>query len=121
MKRISVVFALLTLAILLTACSKLELAPCKDSDALDNFAMRHTPYVNATSDSEEQLDKLQKEVNAQRMWAEKLPDYCQRAAYIKWLDVADYSIQRGHKERARERAQQEFESNHTIPIFKEKP
>jgi hypothetical protein len=91
---------------------------CRHCGEMDSFAMRNTPYINSYFTSEERLDREEKEVQAQREWAQKLMDTCQRKHYLKWLGLADWCIARGREEANRQKKQAEYERTQYIPTYR---
>ena len=72
-------------------------------------------------DSETTLQYVEQRIAVTRSWAETLSDYCERRAYLKWMDHWTESVVEARKDRAEDERMEKVAEEKTKPPKMTKP
>ena len=76
----------------ISGCDRVTCADENSRAALRNLNANGTWMYVFDNDTEATFQHVEKQILATRLWAETLPDYCERKAYLDWMDYATRQI-----------------------------
>ena len=93
--RLTFIFALLFLVTIMGGVSGYGRIICgseKSTAALWNLTLDGVWWRASSFNDEAKLRRIKERITVTRQWAETLTDYCDRWAYLKWMDFAEDKI-----------------------------